>query len=349
MSRRILFVIRGKLGDSLVAFATVRQYADTFPADEVTLLTRDNYAALLGREAGVRVLGFSSRLGLLSRIARLRLFEPAFDALLVLWAFGTPVRWLGRWIRARRKVYLDARFPEVFPEHADVPPQALQCEPMWRVAQVFEPGLPPLRKLLLPSLSALRAGPGRAVGIAPLADEPRRVMCAATLAQLVRGVQARHPEMPVRVFLNPADAGAQALMEAGLPGGAEFRAFPSLDDLLREFSDLAHWYGTDTGLYHLAAAMGIPATVFYGPTRPHTNMFPAQPHAEGIRLEVLGGGHCEEKSCRQPYCISVAVGVFAGEPAAGSVELTPAACPLRAFPLNALDTTAVYEGSRRKA
>src|SRR6266550_3689136 len=79
MPRRVLFVIRGKLGDTLVAFATVRRYADTFPDDEVTLLTRSGYAALLAEEKHIRILGFSSRIGMLLLLLRLR-FEPVFDA-----------------------------------------------------------------------------------------------------------------------------------------------------------------------------------------------------------------------------------------------------------------------------
>ena len=37
MTRRVLFVLRGKLGETVVAFATVRAYADAYPGDEVTL------------------------------------------------------------------------------------------------------------------------------------------------------------------------------------------------------------------------------------------------------------------------------------------------------------------------
>lgn len=112
MPRRVLFVIRGKLGDTLVAFATVRRYADAFPDDQVTLLTRSGYAALLGEEKCVRVLGFSNRIGMLLLLLRLRL-EPAFDALLVLWGFGTPIAWIGRLVRARRKIYLDGRYSKI--------------------------------------------------------------------------------------------------------------------------------------------------------------------------------------------------------------------------------------------
>jgi ADP-heptose:LPS heptosyltransferase len=344
--RRVLFVIRGKLGDTLVSFATVRRYADAFPEDSVTLLTRSNYAELLQGESGVRVLGFGSRIGLLALLLRLRLLEPVFDALLVLWAFGPPVEWIGRWTRAHRKVYLNGRFPHVYPEHAELPAEVLQYEPMWRVARVFEPGLSMPEKLFVPSLAALRSPNPCAVGIAPLADEPRRILNAESLDQLVRSVQKRHPEEPVRVFVNPSDSGAQALIDAGLPAGAEFRFFPRLSDLLREFAELTHWYGTDTGLYHLAAAMGIPATVFYGPTRSHTNMFPAQPGTRGIRLTVLGGTHCEEKRCAQPYCLYSAIAQFSGEKPSGSIAATPMGCPLRAHDESALQGTSVYQGDR---
>ncbi len=346
MSRRILFVIRGKLGDSLVSYATVRRYADTYPEDSVTLLVRSNYAGLLAGEPGVRVLGFGSRLGMMALLVRLRLFEPAFDALLVLWAFGPPVKWIGRLALARRKVYLDGRYSSIYPEHADVPREPLQYEPMWRVARVFEPELPAPERLHVPSLAGLRSANPRGIGIVPLADEPRRIMDAVTLAQLVRIAQKRHPGAAVRVFVNPADSGAQALLEAPLPVGVEFRFFPQLSDLLREFAELAHWYGTDTGLYHLAAAMGIPATVFYGPTRPHTVMFSAQPDTNGIRLKVLGGAHCEQKHCAQPYCLYSAVAQFAGEPASGSLEATPAECPLRLHDLPEAAGIATYSGAR---
>lgn len=330
-----------------MSYATVRRYADSYPQDSVTLLTRGNYAGLLKKESGVRVLGFGSRLGMLALLLRLRFLEPAFDALLVLWAFGPPVEWIGRWTSARRKVYLDDRYPLTYPEHAEIPADAMQFEPMWRVARVFEPRLRMPERLHIPSLAASRGANPRAIGIAPLADEPRRIMNPATLAQLVRGVRLRHPDAPVRVFVNPSDSGAQPLIEGGLPAGAEFRFFPELSDLLREFAQLAHLYGTDTGLYHLAAAMGIPATVFYGPTRSHTNMFPAQPETRGIRLSVLGGAHCEEKHCTQPYCLYSVVAQFSGEHADGSVDATPEGCPLRMHDESAIQAIAHYLGARR--
>jgi ADP-heptose:LPS heptosyltransferase len=348
MPRRVLFVIRGKLGDTLVAYATVRRYADAFPADEVTLLTRAGYAELFAREAGVRVIGFSSRIGMLMQLVKLRI-EPRFDALLVLWGFGTPIEWIGRLVRSRRKVYLDARYPHVFPEHADLAPHRLQSEPMWRVASIFEPTLPQPSRLAVPSLAARRSSSPAVIGVAPLADEPRRILSPQMLADLLGAIAQRHPGAPVRVFVNPSDRGAGELLAAGLPSGAEFCFFPQLEDLLRGFAELACLYCTDTGLYHLAASMGIPATVFFGPTQPWRIIMPGQPAVSGIRLAVLGGEHCEEKSCATPLCIEAAVRSFGGGPPLAALTGAPAGCPLRDYPIERLAEVAVHEDTRHQA
>ena len=348
MPRRVLFVIRGKLGDTMVAYATVRRYADAYPFDHVTLLTRAGYAALLENESGVRVLGFSSRLDMLLQLVRLR-FEPAFDALLVLWGFGTPIAWIGRLVRARRKVYLDGRYPQIYPEYADLSPSRLQSEPMWRVAQVFEPALPQPDRLTVPSLARRRSSNPEAIGVAPLADEARRIMSPQTLAALVRGIARRHSGARIHVFVNRSDRGADALLAAGLPVGAEFRFFPRLEDLVDELSELTHIFCTDTGLYHLAASMGIPATVFYGPTQPWRNMLSGQPAARNARLTVLGGEHCEEKGCETPLCIDAAVGVFSGEAPVRTVADTPPGCPLRKFSPLQLSEISWHENPRHQA
>ncbi len=348
MSRRVLFVIRGKLGDTLVAFATVRRYADSFPDDEVTLLTRTGYAELLRGEKGIRVLGFASRLSMLALLVRLR-FERAFDALLVIWAFGDPVKWIGRMVRASRKVYLDSRYSAIYPEFADLSPERLQSEPMWRVARIFEPGLPQPRQLHVPSLAARRGRNPFIIGVAPLADEPRRIMSPPMLAELLAEISIRHPGLPVRVFVNESDRGCTELIAAGLPAGAEFFHFPQLEDLVSGFSDVTHLYCTDTGLYHLAAAMGVPATVFYGPTQPWRNMMPGQSTSRGVRLAVLGREHCEEKSCESPVCIDGAIRGLGRNPPPGSLDRTPSQCPLRQFPVEKLNQISWHENTDRQA
>jgi len=111
---------------------------------------------------------------------------------------------------------------------------------------------------------------------------------------------AANPGGEIRVLINRDDRDARPLVARGLPPGAAFRHFPNLDALVTELAALEHLYVTDTGLYHLAVAMGVPCTVFYGPTQPWRNGFPEQPDLARVRLAALAGEHCEEKGCL-PY------------------------------------------------
>ncbi len=327
--RRLLFVLRGKLGDTIVAFSTVRAYADAYPGDEVTLLVRANYAPLFAREAGIRLIGFSSRLAMFAKLLWMRWTEPPFEALLVLLGFGPPIEKLGRMVRARRKVYLDARFREVYPEWPEIPAMHVHSEPAWRVARMFEPDLAQPRRSRIPSL-AIRRRPTRAIGIAPVSDEPRRSMGPTVVRALVEQLAHEHPESTIHVLVNPGDEDAKPLLAAGLPAGAQFRAFPTLEMLFDELAQLEHLHATDTGLYHLAAAMGIPLTTYFGPTQPWRNGFPEQDNLTRVRIAALGGDHCEEKGCRRPVCLEIPVAIHNGvQPPAFDVEDRPPGCLLR--------------------
>ena len=115
MARRVLFVLRGKLGDTLILFMAVRRYVEQFPHDDVTLLVRKDYANLLEGERGFRRVPFASRLEMIARLAWLRVRGESFDVLAVLWGFGPPMRTIARLVAARRRIYLDARFADLYP------------------------------------------------------------------------------------------------------------------------------------------------------------------------------------------------------------------------------------------
>lgn len=332
LPRRILFAIRSKLGDTLISYQCVRTWADAHPADRVTLLTRADYAALLADEPGIRVIGFDSRIAMRLKLWWLRLTEPAFDVLAVLWGSGPPIGVIGRLVAARRKVAWSRRFaPTVF-EEAALPADHLLIDPAACTIRSFAPDFAAPRALAIPSLARRReAGADRgAIGVVPIADEARRNLDRDALAQLVAAIRARHPQAPIRLFVNPGNAGAQAFTPDTLPPGCELRPFRDLRALVAEYMQLAAWYGTDTGLYHLAAAIGIPATVFFGPTQPHKIVMPAQPRVRVLRLAALGDRHCEEKACTRPACLHGAIAAFAGQVCATALTDTPAACPLRA-------------------
>ena len=336
MSRRILFAIRSKLGDTLISYAAARAYVDAHPHDQVTLLTRADYAQLLAGETGLRVIGFGSRLGMMLRLWWMRLNEPAYDVLGVLWGSGKPIAAIGRLVRARRKIAWNRKFaPEIF-EQGELPQDHALVVPALSVIQAFEPAQQAPRSVVIPSLAARyqtaqaqRTGQ-ELVGVVPIADELRRNFDAPTLLILLAQVRARHPASGIRVYVNPRNHGAPELLQTTLPAGSEWRSFRDLADLLEQYMGLSAWYGTDTGLYHLAAAAGIPATVFFGPTQPHKIIMPAEPHTTWARLAMLGDTHCEQKACTRPCCLHQAVADFCAVPGPTLLSETPADCPLRA-------------------
>lgn len=346
--RRVLFVLRGKLSDTIVAFATVRAYADACPGDEVTVLVRGNYAPLLEREAGIRVIGFSSRLSMFAKLALMRWLEPPFDALLVLLGAGAPIASLGKRVRARRKIFLDGRFKDVFPEWPEIPARHLQSEPAWRVARMYAPGLAPPQVSRIPSLAARRR-PARVIGVAPISDEPRRTMSPAMVHALVAALARRHAGYAIHVLVNSADQEARPLLGAGLPAGARLRDFRTLQALVEELSILEHLHSTDTGLYHLAAAMGVPLTTYFDPTQPWKIGFPAQPDLTRVRLAALGGEHCEEKGCRRPVCLEKSVALHVSAAIDTSIEGTPQGCLLRRHAAGKLEQVAVLSAAAQPA
>lgn len=346
LRRRVLFVLRGKLGDSVTCFATVRAYADAFPDDDVTLLVRASYAPLFRSEQGIRVVGFSSRAAMFAKLALMRWTEPPFDALLVLLGAGPPILRLGRMVRARRKIFHDGRFPGVYPEWPEIPPVYMQLEPAWRVARMFAPELAQPERSRIPSLAARRR-PARVIGIAPVSDEPRRTISPRVVHALIAALARRHAGYAIHVLVNSSDDEARPLLDAGLPPEAQLRHFPALEVLVDELGMLEHLHSTDTGIYHLAAAMGVPLTTYFGPTQPWKNGFPAQPGLTRIRLAALGGEHCEEKSCLRPVCLEKSVALHIGAALDSGIEGTPQGCLLRRHTAGQLGKIAVLTATNK--
>ena len=338
MPRRVLFAIRSKLGDTLISYQCARAFADAFPQTSVTLLTRSDYAGLLARETGIRIIGFNSRIGMILKLLWLRVTAAPFDVLGVLWGSGPPIRLIGRLVNARRRIAWSRRFaPDLF-EEGRLPGDHALIDPAASVIAAFEPAFQPPRSLSIPSLAEryARCEGKVAVGVVPIADETRRNFDPATLGLLIAEIRRRHPDRPIRIFVNPGNAGADALMRAPLPPGCEIRSFRDLGALVEEYMELCAWIGTDTGLYHLAAAIGIPSTVFFGPTQPHKIVLPGQTNATVHRLAILGNTHCEEKTCTRPLCLHANVAVWGHAQCATRIDETPGACPLRAYPPHAL-------------
>jgi hypothetical protein len=270
----------------------------------------------------------------------------------VLTGYGPAMLQIARLVRAPRRLFFDARFPDSYPEFPPAYKETSLVDRSWQTARLIDPDLPKPLRLALPALAARRsprAVDQRPVGVVPLANELRKKMDAVALAALVERVRALHPGRPVWILLNRSDRGADVVLRAPLPAGAEVKAFRSLADLVPLYSELGAWYGTDTGLYHLAVALGIPATVFFGPTQPRLIVMPDQPGVTAVRLAALGDAHCDEKACVQPVCLHQCVAVWRGAGVTPQLEDTPPACPLRTAPPHALLADNLHENPRHQA
>jgi ADP-heptose:LPS heptosyltransferase len=325
-------VIRSKLGDSLIAFAVVQQYAKQFPGSDIYVLMRSAYAQLVQHEPGIHVVPFAGRVTLYVQLLKLR-FVPTFDALAVLWAFGPVVRTIAYGVRARRKVYIDGRFGALF--HAWPAPIAeeRQVDPFWRTAQCLAPDLLRPVALALPGLQAklrVRTQP-QAIGIVPIADEARRTLGVEGTRAVIRLAQRENPGAPVWLLLNPSDRFAAGHLAAHWGDEVVVRSFSSAQGLLDTIASLKGFYGIDSGLYHLCAALGMPCTVLFGPTPPHKNSMPAQSNLTRSRLQALGNVHCEEKACDQPQCINAVAMRLAGLASPIDLSTTPTGCPMRSY------------------
>lgn len=333
--RRVLFVIRDKLGDSLLAFATVQRYLDLRPHDEVTVLMRKDYAELVAGEAGFHLVRYRSGAQALLWALSLRLLKPPCDAVVVLRGFGKRVRQIGRLIPARRRISFSERLAPVFKEW----PQAWTSddwplvEASYRAAAILEPSLTIPDKLDLPSLHPA-AAPVRQgfVGVCPITDEKRKDLTQASLTLLLDYVVRSHPGSPIKVLVR---SNAEHLFDLQKRPGCELVNFGSLVRLRELFASMTAYYGADTGLYHLAAAMGIPATVVFGPTQPGRIILPQQ-HAASVRLEVLAETHCDVKVCRNPVCIEQACANLASQRIVIRLDAVPDDCPLRMHSSSAL-------------
>jgi ADP-heptose:LPS heptosyltransferase len=346
---KVSFVIRAKMGDTLIAYASVRQYADLYPEDEVTLLVRKDYARLLQHEPGIRLISFGSRIEMILKLLWLRLKGETFDVLAILWGYGNPIRRIGQLVNARRKISMDGRFPEIFTEHPPTLDYEQLVEQSWLVIRVFRPEFPRPDELRLPGLERRRrsvvssSGP---IAVVPLSAEKRKNMDSGALDMLLRRISEVHPGRMIWIFVNRADAGAASILKMPLPSYAEFKRFDGLAALARTLEQVSHWYGVDTGLYHLAVGMGIPATVFFGPTQPGKVLMHGQPRVEWVRAQVLANDHCEEKSCTKPLCLHRAVAGYCDGETSTTLRDVPADCPLRRFSESELRDVAVAPAGR---
>lgn len=326
--KSVLFLIRDKMGDSLIAANVALLFAKTNPEWRVSILMREAYSHAIANEERVEVKYYRNGLhaGILAwwwRISRRH-----FDVLAVLRGYGKRTYSLAKGIPARRKVVHEPFLAELATDCVEMPPSEIETphyEPALRVAQALAPGLVAPARIHFDALaSKWKAAPKKFVLICPLSDELRRNIPTLAIDALYERLRESCPDLEVRVLARN-EKEILALKQIPRTPVIFFRDIPDLIEILL---NTAHYYGTDTGLLHLAAGMGLPCTVFFGPTQPHRVMPLEQPNFVALRAQALGSQHCDLKACTSASCIASVVGDHVGRDLLR--ELPPALqeCPL---------------------
>lgn len=332
----VLFLIRDKMGDSLIAANVALSFACAHPEWSVSLMIRDAYAIPLAGESGLEIIPYRSGTGAMLRAWWWRLSGRRFDVLGVMRGFGKRTMALVKQIPARRVVVHDARLTlartkvevEVIEVDQDLLGEDPHYGPALRVARALDANLAEPRSIRFPELSRRWAATAkRYVVICPLSDERRRNIPAQSIEALYADLRLRHPDREVLVLVREPQELDALPRRPNVPVTA-FHDIPGLLELLLQSSQ---FYGTDTGLLHLATAMGLPCVVFFGPTQPHRVLPLDRSGIVALRAAVLGEQHCDLKRCESPACIARAVATFTAQQE-DAQALGPQGCPLRDQP-----------------
>lgn len=335
MQNTQLFLIRGKLGDSLIFLSALQAYLRRHPEVTSYLAMRRNYARLFAQDCSAKLIPFDSRIELIARLLWLRLRGLRFDICAVLWGFGTIVTRFARLSGAKRRIYLDDRYPEAFSEWPSAQHHQQCVDVAWNVLKLIDPSLPRPDQLALMGLRAKADVNTENVVVVPVADEPRRCLGPEACHELLTYVRKRHPKALIKIVINPADTAAAPIQSMALPENTILSPFETLEQLVDIFSSAGAWYGVDTGLYHIAAAMDLPTQALFGPTQPQKMVLSGQRNVKWVRLEALGASHCEVKSCEQPECLNFLIRNLNGA-ALPEILRSPDACPMRGTSPNKL-------------
>lgn len=299
--QEVLILRFGALGDLVLATVLLEALRAGGAPSRITWVTKRRWASLLEAdpridrlvplEAGESVVALRRRLG--------RDFDLVLDAhanlrsrLLCALLPGIPARRLRKDTVARwrylhglgRSKALDRRLLDRYLELLDEP----------------APGARP-RVHVEPSARArVRSGDGRRhVAVAIGAAHPVKQWPAERYAELVGGLVAAG--LAVTVVGGPGEE-SLARGTAGSTGAEVWDPGRPLSELAARLEACAVLVGNDSGLLHLAEAVGTPVVGLYGPTVPEWGYFPWRP-ASRVHEHELGCRPCSkmgEKPCRLP-------------------------------------------------
>jgi ADP-heptose:LPS heptosyltransferase len=278
------------LGDLLTAVPALRALQEAWPAATVTVATPRALAPLVAL-AGCEF----------ADAAPLAPLAPALHGADVL------VNLHGRGPQSHR-VALDARPRRLIAFAHDEVPQTAGM-PAWRAGEhevarwcrlLWESGIPadPARlRLPAPPLPPALAAVRDATVVHPGAASPARRWPAERFAQVARAEARAGRQVVVTGGPQERDLAHAVAVRAGLPASAALAGRTDLHELAAVVGAAGRVVCGDTGVGHLATALGVPSVLLFGPTAPGA----WGPPAPGGRHRVLWAGRTGDPHGRTPH------------------------------------------------
>lgn len=256
--RRVLALHFGGLGDFVLSWPALGLLAAGPPAGELSLIGRPDWGRLIlppervhDRESGRLAHLFSPRPS-----PDLDAWLSGFDLAVVFGARPDP----------DLINHLEAAGPEVWPVATRPPDGVVAQAADWQVRALRERGLNGPAQALPVILE--KGSPHGAPVVAPGSGGRPKRLAPALVGRIVDQLE-RFPGRPV-IVLGPAEEAAYRAELAETLAGREvsFAFNPNLPDLARLLAGAALYVGADSGVSHLAATLGAPTLVAFGPSDP---------------------------------------------------------------------------------
>ena len=278
------------IGDAVMSLPTLRAIREIFPKARISILAKPWVADVYARESAIDgVIPYAgTRREIAARLRAQRfdaaiLLQNAFDAALVTWMAGIPVR-IG-YNRDRRGLLLTHAIP--VPEPGEIPRhERFYYLELLRRARLME-RFPVCNAIRLDGLDAARADGAAFLARLGIAGPVIGVSPGAAFGSAKRWPADRFAQV-AREFPRALLFGSKAERElcdgiaANVPGAVNLAG----QTTLREFIDLASvcrlFLTNDSGAMHLASAAGVPTVTVFGATD-DTTTGPTGPLARVVR------------------------------------------------------------------
>ena len=259
---RLLFVTLSNIGDLVLTTPALMALHQQYPTALIDIVADQRSSELLRHSPFLGTLfhrdkseGWPGMLRLVQALRRTR-YEAVVDL---------RTDWLPWLLRTRKRSTRRTA-------QAQAPHSAAQHFQVVAALMPSERAIPPSQVWFGTADRAAAAGwlataPGRRLAIAPGANWPPKCWPPECFAACVQAL--RHAFDSVVVLGSPADASAAAEVSAaaGLPV-LDLTGQTSLCQAAAVLQDCAAFIGNDSGLGHLAAAVGLPVVTVFGPGKP---------------------------------------------------------------------------------